>query len=67
MVEAFKWLGVNEPLTKAVNQNYIGEETLLAANAKLVSAQTQIALPHAGVTAKWPRPTAFTLWCSWRR
>jgi hypothetical protein len=33
------------PLTKAVNQNYIGEETLLAANAKLVSAQIQIA-PH---------------------
>jgi hypothetical protein len=39
-VEAFKWLGANEPLTKAVNQNYIGEET----NAKLVSAQNQIAL-----------------------
>jgi hypothetical protein len=35
-VEAFKWLGANEPLTKAVNQNYIGEET----NAKLVSPQT---------------------------
>ena len=30
-----------------VNQNYIREETLLAANAKLVSAQNQIALAHA--------------------
>ena len=30
-----------------VNQNYIREETLLAANAKLVSAQSQIALAHA--------------------
>jgi TnpA family transposase len=30
-----------------VNQNYIPEETLLAANAKLVSAQNQIALAHA--------------------
>ena len=29
-----------------VNQNYIREETLLAANAKLVSAQSQIALAH---------------------
>jgi hypothetical protein len=36
-VEAFKWLGANEPLTKAVNQNYIGEET----NAKLVSPQNR--------------------------
>jgi hypothetical protein len=30
-----------------VNQNYIREETLLAANAKLVSAQNQIALARA--------------------
>ena len=41
------YLELAQPPKAALNQNYIRDETLIAANANLVSAQNQIPLAHA--------------------
>jgi hypothetical protein len=46
-----------------VNQNYLRDETLVAANALLVAAQNGIPLVHTWAAVKSPPPMASALSC----
>ena len=50
-----------------VNQNFIRNETLTAANACFVAAQNRIPLVHHGAAAKWLPLMASALWCRFER
>lgn len=50
-----------------VDQNYLRDDTLTAANATLVAAQSRIALANLWGAARWPRPMEYASWFRYER